>query len=85
MYYTSVCKALYDYKAQSDDELTFNEDDILYILDKEEDPDWWRAQLKPQSLEQEGPVGMVPANYVDEVLLYSAFGVLLKLIMVSVG
>lgn len=70
MYYTSVCKALYDYKAQSDDELTFKEDDILYILDKEEDPDWWRAQLKPQSLEQEGPVGMVPANYVDEVHLF---------------
>lgn len=67
MKYTSICKALYDYKAQSEDELTFKEDDVLYILDKEEDPDWWKAQLKTASLDQVGPVGLVPANYVDEV------------------
>lgn len=67
MKYTTICKALYDYTAQSDEELTFKEDDILYILDKDEDPDWWKAQLKPASLDQVGPIGLVPANYVDEV------------------
>ncbi|KAI9262415.1 hypothetical protein BDA99DRAFT_511136 [Phascolomyces articulosus] len=66
MKYTAVCKALYDYKAQSDEELTFNEDNILYILDKDDDPDWWKAQLKATSLEEVGPIGLVPANYIDE-------------------
>ncbi|KAI8147064.1 hypothetical protein BJV82DRAFT_597590 [Fennellomyces sp. T-0311] len=66
MKYVSVCKALYDYKATSDEELTFNEDNILYILDKDDDPDWWKAQLKAASLDQVGPIGLVPANYIDE-------------------
>ncbi|KAG2219913.1 hypothetical protein INT45_008550, partial [Circinella minor] len=66
MKYTAVCKALYDYKAQSDEELTFKEDNILYILDKDDDPDWWKAQLKTVSLEEVGPIGLVPANYIDE-------------------
>ncbi|KAI9498459.1 hypothetical protein BDB00DRAFT_449648 [Zychaea mexicana] len=66
MKYTAVCKALYDYKAQSDEELTFSEDNILYILDKDDDPDWWKAQLKTPSLDQVGPIGLVPANYIDE-------------------
>ncbi|KAI7850276.1 hypothetical protein BDC45DRAFT_609014 [Circinella umbellata] len=66
MKYTAVCKALYDYKAQSDEELTFKEDNILYILDKDDDPEWWKAQLKPVSLEEVGPIGLVPANYIDE-------------------
>ena len=67
MKYTAVCKALYDYEAQSDEELSFKEDNMLYILDKDDDPDWWKAQLKTVSLEEVGPIGLVPANYIDEV------------------
>ncbi|KAI9320560.1 hypothetical protein BX666DRAFT_1909141 [Dichotomocladium elegans] len=66
MKYISISRALYDYTAQSDEELTFKEDDILYILDKDEDPDWWKAQLKAPSLVEAGPIGLVPANYLQE-------------------
>ncbi|KAF7732290.1 cytoskeletal protein binding protein [Apophysomyces ossiformis] len=65
MKYITICKALYDYDAQTEEELSFKEDDILYILEKDDD-DWWKAQLKIPSLEQIGPVGLIPANYITE-------------------
>ncbi|KAI8341915.1 hypothetical protein BC941DRAFT_369299 [Chlamydoabsidia padenii] len=65
MKYTTICKALYDYEPQTDEEVSFKEDDILYILEND-DPDWWKAQLKTTSLDQVGPVGLVPSNYIDE-------------------
>jgi hypothetical protein len=38
MSYDAVAKALYDYDAQDPDgELSFKEDQILYIIDKEDD------------------------------------------------
>jgi hypothetical protein len=38
MAYVAVAKALYDYEAQdAQDELTFKEDQILYILEKEDE------------------------------------------------
>lgn len=38
MAYVAVAKALYDYQPQDPDtELAFNEDHILYIIDKEDD------------------------------------------------
>lgn len=38
MAYVAVAKALYDYAAQDpEDELSFKEDQILYIVDKEDD------------------------------------------------
>lgn len=66
MKYINICKALYDYEKQNDEEITFKEDDILYIIETD-DPDWWKAQLKIPSLDQAGPVGLVPSNYVEEV------------------
>ncbi|KAG2189202.1 hypothetical protein INT44_004344, partial [Umbelopsis vinacea] len=65
MKYIDVCKALYDYEAGSEDELTFKEDDILYILERDDD-DWWKAQLKPQQPDEVGPIGLIPANYASE-------------------
>ncbi|CEP17300.1 hypothetical protein [Parasitella parasitica] len=66
MRYIQVCKALYDYDARTEEELSIREDDILYIIEKEDD-DWWRAELKQQNGEEQGPVGLVPADYVEEV------------------
>lgn len=66
MKYVAVSKALYDYEALSDEELSFKEDNVLYVLEND-DPDWWKAQLKTPSLDEVGPVGLVPANYVSEV------------------
>lgn len=66
MKYIGICTALYDYQAQNEEEISFSADDILYILDKE-DPDWYKAQLKvPANLD--GPVGLIPANYIENVL-----------------
>ncbi|KAI8978550.1 hypothetical protein BDB01DRAFT_799172 [Pilobolus umbonatus] len=65
MKYVAVCKSLYDYQARTEDELSINEDDILYIVDKE-DSDWWKAELK--QTETPGPIGLVPASYLEEVV-----------------
>lgn len=48
--------ALYPYKAINDDELSFEKDDIISVLGKDE-PEWWRGELN-------GIVGLFPSNYV---------------------
>ncbi|CAG8570493.1 18415_t:CDS:2 [Dentiscutata erythropus] len=40
----SVLKAVYDYEAQSDEELSFKEDNILYLYDKD-DSDWYLVKF----------------------------------------
>ncbi|KAF7724531.1 cytoskeletal protein binding protein [Apophysomyces ossiformis] len=65
MKYVQVCQALYDYESRTPDELTIRENDILYVLEKE-DEDWWRAELKQHSDEAPGLVGLVPASYLTE-------------------
>ncbi|KAG0992490.1 hypothetical protein G6F26_009102 [Rhizopus arrhizus] len=66
MKYVQVCKALYDYDARTEDEITVKENDTLYVIEKEDD-DWWKAQLKQASGEEGGPIGLVPAQYLEEV------------------
>ncbi|CAG8743870.1 45816_t:CDS:10, partial [Gigaspora margarita] len=68
--YVSICIALYDYTAQNDDEISFKEDDILYILEND-DEEWWKAKLKIEKSEgdentQEDQIGLVPSNYIQE-------------------
>ncbi|XP_041361936.1 osteoclast-stimulating factor 1-like [Gigantopelta aegis] len=53
-----VVRALYRYDAQQTDELTFDEGDMLYILDMT-DPDWWKAKCG-------NVAGLIPSNYVEE-------------------
>ncbi|CEI94173.1 hypothetical protein RMCBS344292_08394 [Rhizopus microsporus] len=65
MKYVQVSKALYDYDARTEDELSIRENDILYVIEKEDD-DWWKAELKQTSGEEAGPVGLVPAQYLEE-------------------
>ncbi|KAJ9095800.1 hypothetical protein QFC19_007414 [Naganishia cerealis] len=67
MAYVAVAKALYDYEAQDpQDELSFKEDQVLYILEKEDDQ-WWKAKIKPgEDVEDTDKVGLVPSNYVEE-------------------
>jgi len=53
-----VAKALYNYQGATQDELSFQEGDIISILKK--DPGgWWEGELK-------GRRGWIPANYVQE-------------------
>lgn len=49
--------ASYPYAAQNEDELTFQQGDIISIVSRE-DPDWWTGQLA-------GITGVFPANYVQ--------------------
>jgi len=54
-----VVKALYDYEATSNDELTISENDILLAYDT--DDDW----LLVQTAEGGGRAGYVPVTYVE--------------------
>ena len=38
-------RALFPYTSKEEDELSFEEGDLLYIIDDSSDPDWWRARL----------------------------------------
>lgn len=57
--------ALYPYEALNEDELTFQKDDIISIIAKEEEL-WWRGELN-------GVMGLFPSNYVAAVCKYSQF------------
>ncbi|KAG9035365.1 hypothetical protein FRB95_011385 [Tulasnella sp. JGI-2019a] len=54
---TTNAKALYAYEGASSDERSFQEGDILTILDKS-DPDWWKV-------EADGRIVNVPASYLE--------------------
>jgi|ERR1712242_65756 len=51
-----VFTATWGYQAQADDELTFEEGDILYVSNM--DGDWWKGTCG-------GKTGMIPANYLQ--------------------
>lgn len=55
--------ALYPYDALNEDELSFQKDDIISIIAKEEEL-WWRGELN-------GVMGLFPSNYVAPVCKYS--------------
>ncbi|CAG8628227.1 2674_t:CDS:2, partial [Racocetra fulgida] len=60
-----ICKAkvLYEWKAQSPDQLDIRQGNVISILDKSLG-DWWKA-------EYEGAKGIIPSNYVEEISSYS--------------
>ncbi|WWD21143.1 hypothetical protein CI109_105624 [Kwoniella shandongensis] len=67
MAYVAVAKALYEYTAQDPEtELSFKEDQIFYIIEKEDD-EWWKGKAKDDSGAMDGEVGLIPANYVEEI------------------
>lgn len=67
MGFLGVYKAIYDYEPQSEGELAISEGDILYLLEKDGDDDWWKAKKKANADEEDEPVGLIPNNYVEEV------------------
>ena len=52
-------RAQYAYTAQQPDELSFEEDAILYLISKP-NTDWWVCK------KSDGQQGLVPANYLGE-------------------
>lgn len=59
MFFTERVVALYQYVAQNEDELSFEKDDLVTILAKDE-PSWWKGECK-------GAVGLFPSNYVGPI------------------
>ena len=65
--FVGYCRALYDYDATSDEELTFYEGEMIAILRRSgvhgEDVDdgWWEGRLLP-----DGPKGVFPSLLVEE-------------------
>lgn len=53
------CRALYDYDASQNDELSIRPGDIINVYDKQMDG-WWQG-------EKNGRVGIFPASYVEEI------------------
>jgi actin cytoskeleton-regulatory complex protein SLA1 len=67
MGFLGVYKALYDYAPRSAEELNIAEGDVLYVLEKSDEDDWWKAKKRATADEDDEPVGLVPNNYLEEV------------------
>ncbi|KAI0124639.1 SH3 domain-containing protein [Xylariales sp. AK1849] len=71
MGFLGVYKAIYDYAPQSAGELSISEGDVLYVLEKDGDDDWWKAKKRASADEDDEPVGLIPNNYVEEAPVLS--------------
>lgn len=67
MGFLGVYKAVYDYVPQAEGELAISDGDVLYVLQKNADEDWWKAKKKASADDEEEPEGLIPNNYVEEV------------------
>ncbi|KAI9361598.1 SH3 domain-containing protein [Zopfochytrium polystomum] len=67
---TATCKivaeALYDYDAQTDEDLTFKEGAVLLVID-DSDQDWWTCKERVNDAFSDGKEGLAPAAYIQEV------------------
>lgn len=66
MGFAAICTALYDYTPQGAGELEIKENELLYILEKSADDDWWRARKKADDEDEDEPEGLIPNNYVTD-------------------
>ena len=67
MVFLSICTALYQYVPQSEGELPIEEGDLVCILEKSTEDDWWKAMKKSTEEGKEDLMGLIPNNYVEEV------------------
>jgi len=58
--YLEKVVAIYDYNADKEDELTFQEGQVIYVLKKNDDG-WWEGVM-------EGITGLFPGNYVEQAV-----------------
>ncbi|KPM03598.1 enhancer of sevenless 2B-like protein [Sarcoptes scabiei] len=50
--------AKHDFTATAEDELSFKRGDVLKVLNKEDDANWFRAELESRE-------GLIPSNYIE--------------------
>ena len=67
MTFIAICTALYDYQPQGDNELAIQEGELIYVLEKSTEDDWWKAKKRAPGEDEEEPIGLIPNNYVQEV------------------
>ncbi len=67
MVFLGIYRALYDYVPQSNNEIALTEGDLLMVLEKSADDDWWKAKKKGHNEAEEEPEGLIPNNYIEEV------------------
>jgi actin cytoskeleton-regulatory complex protein SLA1 len=67
MVFLGIYRAIYDYSPQAENELPIQEGDLLFVLEKSEEDDWWRAKKKAQNESDDEPEGLIPSNYVEQV------------------
>ena len=73
LYRDAICtvKTLYPFHSKSTEEISFDKDVVLDIIEKpKDDPDWWKART------MRGEIGLVPRNYVREINSYLSGSVL---------
>lgn len=67
MVFLGVYRALFEYQPQSEGEIPFNEGDLLLVIEKSTEDDWWKAKRKAASGDEDEPEGLVPSTYIEEV------------------
>lgn len=58
--------AIYDYTKDKEDELSFQEGAIIYVIKKNDDG-WYEGVMN-------GVTGLFPGNYVESIMHYSEWG-----------
>ena len=58
--------AKHDFNATADDELSFRKHQILKVLNKEDDMNWFRAEL-------DGREGLIPSNYIGDSFCHNCY------------
>lgn len=61
--YLEKVVAIYDYTADKEDELSFQEGAIIYVIKKNEDG-WYEGVMN-------GTTGLFPGNYVESIMHYN--------------
>ncbi|WPK26073.1 hypothetical protein PUMCH_003418 [Australozyma saopauloensis] len=65
--FIGIYRALYDYTARDELELSIQENDLLYLLEKSDIDEWWTVKKRlplEAGADVEEPSGIVPSNYI---------------------
>ncbi|BGO99396.1 Actin cytoskeleton-regulatory complex protein SLA1 [Rhodotorula toruloides] len=64
--YAGLARVEFEYEAQTEDELTVQEDQVVWVIEDDDD-DWHKVKLKVSDPSTASPAGLVPASYLAPV------------------